>query len=98
MAKFHGMSGFIDFFRVIIDLRQFWPTNFKTWMVPQQLKNKKLKPLECPSVPGGRSEAKSGARSVQQRLGRPACHPKGFKFGYRVSCMPTKISSFLPIP
>ena len=93
--KFTARQVSLIFFEFLLILRQFWPINFKTWMVSQQLKNKKLKPLECPSVPGGRSGAKSGARSAQQRLGRPACHPKGFKFLFFNCCETIQVLKFV---
>ena len=60
----HQMLGFINLFsEFLLNLLKFWPKSFKTLMLSQQLKKKKLRPLECPAVPGGMSGGRSGARS-----------------------------------
>ena len=79
----HQMLGFINLFSgFLLILRKFWPKNFKTLMVSQQLKKQKVGHLECSAVPEGMSGGRSGARSG---LGCATGLPRGFNFINRVS-------------
>ena len=85
----HQLLGFINLVsEFLLILRKFWPKNFKTSVVSQQLKKQQVGPLECSAVPGGMSGGRSGARSG---LGCATGLPMGFNFVNRVSWMASNI-------